>query len=110
SQERAVALLVHGESGVGKSALVRRFTDGIQAGAAGPREPLVLAGRCYERESVPYKAFDGVVDALSRHLSKLGRAAAGLLPRNAGLLAQVFPVMRRVEAVAQAPIVNDVID
>src|SRR5262249_48037034 len=37
----AVTLLVHGESGVGKSALVRRFTDGL---AAADHEVLVLAG------------------------------------------------------------------
>src|SRR5690606_14494173 len=32
---------------------------------------LVLRGRCYEREAVPYKAFDGVIDELSRYLHKL---------------------------------------
>ena len=35
---------------MGKSALSRRFMDEL------PRNALVLAGRCYERESVPYKA------------------------------------------------------
>src|SRR5262249_40443567 len=60
----ALTVLVEGESGVGKSTLVRRF-------AAGLGDALVFFGRCYERESVPYKAFDGIVDALSRWLSTL---------------------------------------
>src|SRR5206468_4736307 len=63
---------------------------------------VVLAGRCYERESVPYKAFDGIVDALTRHMNRMSRADA-IVPRMASLLAQAFPVLLRVEAIAQAP-------
>jgi eukaryotic-like serine/threonine-protein kinase len=96
-----VMMHVRGESGVGKSALVRHFVDGLRASAP---EAVVLSGRCYERESVPYKACDGVVDALARWLAKLPKVeAASFLPARAGLLAQVFPVLRRVEAVARAP-------
>jgi serine/threonine protein kinase len=91
---RTVALLVSGESGVGKSALVQEFLGEIEDG---DRAAVVLAGRCYERESVPYKAFDGVVDALARHLGHLpGRDCARLLPKDAAVLARVFPVLRRV--------------
>jgi len=50
---RAISVLVGGPSGVGKSALVRKFSDEVVAVGG-----LVLTGRCYESESVPYKAFD----------------------------------------------------
>ncbi len=95
SRQQPVLALVEGESGVGKSALVRRFVDDVGAGA------IALVGRCYEREAVPYKAFDGVIDSLSRLMLRLPAAeAAALLPANAALLAQVFPVLMRARAFA----------
>jgi hypothetical protein len=100
-RDRGVTFFVHGESGVGKTALIRRFTSSLAAEEA---PPVLLAGRCFERESVPYKAVDGVIDALSRFLGTLEDAELGaLLPRQRGLVGQVFPVMRRLEAVAKAP-------
>jgi len=97
----AVSVFVHGESGVGKTALLEQFA--AQARDFEPRT-VVLRGRCFERESVPYKAFDGVVDALSHHMKRLSpTAAVGLAPRNARLLLRLFPVLGRVEAFAQAP-------
>jgi serine/threonine protein kinase len=101
SQKQALAVSVHGESGLGKSALVRHFVDRLKS-----REPstVALTGTCYERESVPFKAVDGLIDALSQYMRRLPKAeAAALLPRRASLLAQVFPVLQRVEAVAEAP-------
>jgi hypothetical protein len=103
---RPVVIFVHGPPGVGKSALVRHFLDGL-AGRA-----LVLAGRCYEQESVPYKGLDGLVDALSRHLRALSPdVAESLLPRDLGALARVFPVLRQAKGrgwpIGQEPEVPD---
>ncbi len=101
SRKGAVTVHVHGESGVGKSALVRRFTEMLRAEVP---DAVVLGGACYERESVPYKAVDGLIDALSRYLVKLDKAdSASVLPRQAALLTSVFPVLSRVEPFADAP-------
>jgi hypothetical protein len=92
-------VLVCGESGIGKSYMVRRFTG--QLLAAHP-EAMVLEGRCYERETVPYKTLDAVVDALSRRLSHMSISdVAAPLPVRFATLAQVFPALLRVPQVAR---------
>jgi serine/threonine protein kinase len=97
---RPMTVLVQGESGVGKTVLVKRWTERLRQETRGV---VVLSGRCYERESVPYKALDGVVDALARWLVRLPKAeVASLLPLRAALLAQAFPVLERVEAVRES--------
>jgi hypothetical protein len=97
---RTVAVLVHGPSGIGKTALVRHFLDELEL----REQALVLAGRCFERESVPYKALDGVVDSLSRYLLSLPRSRAdALMPRDVLTLSRLFPVMLSVDSVIDAP-------
>ena len=94
-----VTVLVRGESGLGKSRLARYFADTI---ALGDRNAVVLAGRCYERETVPYKALDGVIDAFGRFLSRIPIAEAdSYLPTRPGALVQAFPVLRRVMGMSQ---------
>ena len=65
---------------------------------------VVLEGRCYERESVPYKALDGVVDSLTKYLLSLPETKAeALMPREILALARLFPVMLQVDSVFNAP-------
>ena len=97
---QTVTVYLHGNSGMGKSTLVRTFLDQVKAKT---RNAVVLQGRCYERESVPYKGLDGVVDSLSKHLASMRRAKAeSLMPRNRSALARVFPVMLQVDAIFDA--------
>jgi hypothetical protein len=94
-----VVLVVEGQSGVGKSALLHRFFEEISA--ADP-QALVLPGRCYERETVPYKAFDAVMDALS------GASPADLMsPVHGALLAQAFPALRNLACLANATLAGN---
>jgi hypothetical protein len=89
---------VHGTSGIGKSALVRFFLD--ELGREAPGTPIFRA-RCYEQESVPYKALDGIVDSLAGHLRRLSPSEAeGVLPRDVLALARLFPVLTHVPAIA----------
>ena len=89
---------VYGPSGIGKSALVSRFLSQFT-----DREVVVLTGRCYENESVPYKALDGVVDDLSRYLNSIpADRVADVLPADVSALPRVFPVLLQVEAIARA--------
>jgi eukaryotic-like serine/threonine-protein kinase len=105
---RTVACYIHGPSGIGKTALVRRFLDD----RIDRDEAIVLAGRCYEQESVPYKAIDSVVDALGRYLNSLPLLETqALLPRDIRSLVRVFPTLREAEAVELAPrLVSEVRD
>jgi hypothetical protein len=94
----AITVLVEGESGIGKSALVRSFLERAETS----RRPLILTGRCYERESVPFKGIDGVVDSLAHELLRRNPVdVALLLTDEVEALARVFPVLRRVPAIAR---------
>ena len=103
---RSITVNVLGPSGMGKSSLVQQFLDDLVASNVA----VVLRGRAYERESVPYKAIDGWVDALSRHLMRLSdRGELGTLPKDVWALARLFPVLRRAPEIGEArePFVGD---
>ncbi len=90
-QGRAVTVYVSGRSGMGKSALIHHFLDELRE----RKEAMVLTGRCYERESVPYKAWDSLIDSLVVRIDELPTPQLeSLLPDNIQELARVFPVLR----------------
>ncbi len=92
ARQRGISVVhVAGPSGVGKTALL----DSLPAA-----EALVLRGRCYERETVPYKAFDGMFDQLAAWLAEQPVAeVVGDLPRHVAELCLVFPALAAVPAV-----------
>ena len=86
---------VLGPRGAGKTALVERFLSELRREHGG----LVLSGRCSARETLPFKALDGVMDALCGHLCQLeADELAAVLPADAWTLPQLFPVFRAVRA------------
>ena len=102
-------VFVRGSSGLGKTALIRRFLSGLRDRQL---DAVLLTGRCYERESVPYKALDSLADRLSHYLRTLPSAEVeALLPRDVTALTRLFPILQRVDAIAAnrfrpAPVAN----
>ena len=90
---------VVGPAGMGKTALVKSFLDVL----TNERCAVLLPGRAHERESVPYKAMDSWIDALSRHLLRLSDLGTQVtLPKEVWALSRLFPVLRRVPEIAEA--------
>ncbi len=96
---RTVTMRVGGRAGMGKSALAQAFLDHAEQDGA-----VVLRGRAYERESLPYKAVDGIIDALSRYLIHLAdHGDTFAFPADIGALVRLFPVLRRVPVLDRLP-------
>ena len=94
---QAALVYIKGSSGMGKSALARSFLNDL----AVDESVLVLRGKCYPRESVPYKAIDSLVDALSQQLARLPvSVVAELMPRDWFALARLFPVFTQIGKLA----------
>jgi hypothetical protein len=97
--EKPVIVLMAGRSGMGKTVLAQRFLSRVG------EEPgtVVLAGRCFEREALPFKGMDSVVDELSRYLTRQAwNPAAEASPPGLHYLARVFPVLRGVPCFAHS--------
>jgi len=99
SVTHAVVVALDGPSGIGKTALLAKVVSTLRTHA---QHPLVLVGRCYEHEGIPYKAIDGVMDALGDGLSWAPEALLRGLPADASLLSVLFPALRRVPALDRA--------
>jgi predicted ATPase len=90
-------VVLEGEPGMGKTSLATRFLRTL------PQPTLVLSGRCYEQESVPFKGVDAMIDDLTGWLMGLShREVESLVAGGVRYLATVFPVLNRVDAIAEA--------
>lgn len=87
---------ITGMSGEGKSSLAAKFLRPIRE----EDQMLVLSGRCYDRESVPFKAIDSIIDPLVRFLrSQDDETLKAWLPPDIEMLAILFPVLRRIRLI-----------
>lgn len=88
----AAIVIIRGDSGMGKTALAREFCDRVEL----DQGAVVLRGRCHERESVPFKALDGVIDVLARYLGRLeDDDLRAVRPGGVTHLGHMFPSLRR---------------
>src|SRR5688572_11779191 len=96
-----VLVQVRGGSGIGKTTLVHHFLRD----ASGKNADLVLEGRCFEHESVPYKALDLLLENLARSLRRHELSVAECVePANLEPLLRVFPCFRDPDAAPDAEI------
>jgi hypothetical protein len=90
SGRTAAIVGVAGPAGIGKTALIQRFVREVEREDAA----LVLRCRCVERETLPFKGVDGLVDALALALRRMPEVeAAALQPRQLGPLSRIFPAL-----------------
>lgn len=92
-------ILLTGPSGIGKTRLLRALVSSLRSSSA----HVVSMGRCYERETVPFKALDVLLDDLVAELSsrpELLVGGAGQLDLQA--LMNVFPVLRELPGLVPA--------
>ena len=79
---------------------MRTFVERLREEVPGA---IVLTGRCYQRESVPYKGVDSLIDALHRVLSRVApHELEAILPRDIAAAEQLFPVLSDLGDVVRA--------
>lgn len=93
----SAVLLVHGPSGIGKTSLVEHVVQNTVPGA------LVLRGRCYQREVVPFNALDGLAEALCEHLQGLpAQEVRECMPTDLAELTHLLPTLLLVPEIKRA--------
>ena len=96
---RAALVLIHGPSGIGKTTLAAHGLAELRA-----RSAFVLAGACRERESMSYKAVDGLIDGVVALLADFTpEEVRALLPPGIAELVVLFPSLRAAPALWDFP-------
>jgi hypothetical protein len=84
----------------GRRAPARPRWCGSSWPSLGSADLVLLEGACSARESVPFRAFDGLIDALTAHLLRISGQECEALIHDIGeslyALSQIFPVLARV--------------
>lgn len=106
AHDRQKLVLVEGESGIGKSALVTQFLH-ANLDELTEQHGYVLRSRCYENETLACKAFDGAVEGIARILSELDEPTLRqLLPPRAALLCRLFPALAALPQLSSQPLLG----
>jgi len=92
---KARSVFVSGRSGMGKSVLIATFLEQLAERCHDEgSNTVILEGRCYEQESVPFKALDSLIDSLAMFLSRMSRTETqNLMPDDSPALTRLFPVL-----------------
>jgi DNA polymerase III delta prime subunit len=91
ADDRSQWVLLHGPSGIGKTALVRQLVVELRRRTPGL---LALRSRCHPREEIAWNALDGLVDELVTAVASWRPARrARTLPADLEALAGMFPVL-----------------
>jgi serine/threonine protein kinase len=85
---RFVLVRLHGEAGMGKTALAKHFIEELSQEHA----LTILDGRCYEGDLVAFNAADGLIEALSRELQRVPESERPC-PDGTPELLRLFPVL-----------------
>jgi hypothetical protein len=80
---------LEGQSGIGKTSIVRRFVEELDASSV-----LVLRSRCHPQETVAFNAVDGLVDELCDWLAE-SPTASDFFPESCDELCQLYPALAR---------------
>lgn len=93
SARTPVLVVVEGDAGIGKSALLQHLAERI----AERRETLVLSARCHRSDSVPLPALDSAVQQLADALAQEPRPfLEAVAPRDVRTLLRFLPALERV--------------
>jgi serine/threonine protein kinase len=88
-------LLWPASAGLGKTRLLREARTWLEE-----RGIFCLTGRCVERESIPFRAFDRAIDALALLLARFSKEQLQLLQIDFAPLIRLFPVLGELKSLA----------